>query len=127
MYDCLVDSCVQVREIQRARSDKMKKYIILGILFLVSLSVKTGAHHDVRWVPDKWCGHGPPYSGTLWIGSTYGVPFNWIEVGRYEKCTTITSLIPDFSVYPAGLMLNIMSFGAIGLILKHIPNCARKG
>ena len=95
-----------------------KRYGVLCLLFLIGLSISTGGHHDVRWVPERWCGHGPPYSGTLWIGATYGIPFNWIEVGRYQKCTTVTSVIPDIEVYPGGLLADIWVFATLGFLFK---------
>ena len=95
-----------------------KRHVILGLTFLIALSVHTGGHHDVRWVPRQWCGANPPYTGTLWIGSTYGVPFNWLEVGRYEKYTTITSIIPDMGVYPDGLLANFIVFAIPGLLFR---------
>ena len=96
----------------------IKRYWILGLVFLIALAIPTGGHHDIRWVPERWCGHGPPYSGTLWVGSTYGIPFNWVEIGRYEKCTTVTSIIPDIAVYPAGLLANIWVFATLGFLFK---------
>jgi hypothetical protein len=91
--------------------------IAVALVFLVGAFYKVGAYHDVRWTPGKWCGAHPPYTGTLWIGATYGLPFPWLELGTYEKCTTAPSW-PTIQVYPAPLMLNLVIFGVVVYLIE---------
>lgn len=88
---------------------------------MIGAVVQVGAHHEVRWTPGRGCGHGPPYSGTLHIWADYGLPWAWLEVGTYEKCTTATSIIPwDFiRIKPEGLILNLATYGVLVLLINN--------
>lgn len=97
-----------------------KRTLVLALVFMIGAVVQVGAHHAVLNIPDKWCGAGPPYSGTLWIWAEYGLPWAWLNVGTWEKYTTAPRPLDiDYTrIYWDGLILNLATFGVINHLIR---------
>lgn len=94
---------------------RKKIALVLGLLFLAGALIQVDALHEIRDTPNKWCGAGPPYTGTLWHGRIYGLPFPWIELSTWEKCTT--GYRWEYKIYWAGLQVNVMIFAGVYYLL----------